>query len=455
MITIKALRVRPKGGADKWISDGNARGGGTLRARLGAGGIAWYFCYDHEGRKRKLPLGSYDDSGLRGLSLPQARERAGALSKLYRSGITDLHGHLEREREAAARANEAAEEAARAAEANAQRGTLCQLLDAYAGHLERQGKQSAPDVRSIFEIHVIKAVPDLANRRAADLDVDDFVNVIGRLVEANKGRTADKLRSYLRAAYQLAVESKTNPAAPLALRAYGVKVNPIASIGALSQFNRARDRALSAPELAAFLRHLDALPPGAKRDALHLSLLLGGQRPMQLLRLKAVDVDLSADTITLYDRKGARSQPRRHVLPLAEEAHEILQRRLAATGTNLPLFSSDGESQMRHETISVLVTDIAEKMRTADPPEARESFQLRDLRRTCETMLASLKISSDVRAQLQSHGLGGVQQRHYDRHDYMVEKRRALQKWAKHLARLKAKRQDEMVLGKARGLAGC
>ena len=445
MITAKALRVRPKGSADKWISDGNARGGGTLRARLGAGGIAWYFCYDHEGQKRKLPLGSYDDSGLRGPSLAQARERAGALSKLYRSGITDLHEHLEREREAADRARRASEVVAREAIADAQRGTLRQLLDVYVGHLQRQGKQSARDVRSIFDIHVIEAIPDLADRKAADLDVDDFVSVIGRLVEAGKGRTADKLRSYLRAAYQLAVESKTNPAAPMALRAYGVKVNPIASIGALSQFNRARDRVLSAPELGALLRQLEALPSGAKRDALQLSLLLGGQRPMQLLRLKSADVDLSADTITLYDGKGARSQPRRHVLPLVKEAHEILERRLAATGTGSPLFSSDGESQMRHETISVLVTDIAAKMRSADPPDARESFQLRDLRRTCETMLASLKISSDVRAQLQSHGLGGIQQRHYDRHDYMVEKRQALQKWAKHLTTLKANKQNDVV----------
>ncbi len=33
---------------------------------------------------------------------------------------------------------------------------------------------------------------------------------------------------------------------------------------------------------------------------------------------------------------------------------------------------------------------------------------------------------SDVRAQLQSHGLSGVQVRHYDRYDYLTEKRDAL-----------------------------
>jgi hypothetical protein len=52
--------------------------------------------------------------------------------------------------------------------------------------------------------------------------------------------------------------------------------------------------------------------------------------------------------------------------------------------------------------------------------------------------MAALKISRDVRAQLQSHGLGGVQARHYDRHSYFAEKKQALQKWAKHLKMLEA-----------------
>ena len=42
------------------------------------------------------------------------------------------------------------------------------------------------------------------------------------------------------------------------------------------------------------------------------------------------------------------------------------------------------------------------------------------------------------RAQLLSHGLGGVQNRHYDRHDYALEKRQALEHWARHLTKLKA-----------------
>ena len=49
-----------------------------------------------------------------------------------------------------------------------------------------------------------------------------------------------------------------------------------------------------------------------------------------------------------------------------------------------------------------------------------------DLRRTVETRLAGMGVSKDIRAQLQSHGLSGVQIRHYDQHDYAEEKRHAL-----------------------------
>lgn len=65
--------------------------------------------------------------------------------------------------------------------------------------------------------------------------------------------------------------------------------------------------------------------------------------------------------------------------------------------------------------------------------EARTPFQLRDVRRTCETMLAELGVSRDVRAQLLSHGISGVQAQHYDRYAYMTEKSAALASWEGHL----------------------
>jgi len=55
-----------------------------------------------------------------------------------------------------------------------------------------------------------------------------------------------------------------------------------------------------------------------------------------------------------------------------------------------------------------------------------DAFQLKRLRSGVETLLAARGISREVRGQLQSHGLTGVQARYYDGHDSMREKREAL-----------------------------
>ena len=56
-----------------------------------------------------------------------------------------------------------------------------------------------------------------------------------------------------------------------------------------------------------------------------------------------------------------------------------------------------------------------------------EGFQLKRIRSGVETLLAANGVSREVRGHLQSHGLTGVQARHYDGHDCMPEKRQAVE----------------------------
>ena len=52
-------------------------------------------------------------------------------------------------------------------------------------------------------------------------------------------------------------------------------------------------------------------------------------------------------------------------------------------------------------------------------------------------MMQGLKIDREIRAHLLSHGrTGGVQGKHYERHDFIDEKRNALSKWARHIERI-------------------
>ena len=88
------------------------------------------------------------------------------------------------------------------------------------------------------------------------------------------------------------------------------------------------------------------------------------------------------------------------------------------------LFSSNGHVKLRPDTVSHYISDISNDFIASGI--STTSFKLADLRRTIETQLSKMKVPKETRAYLQSHGLSGVQTRHYDRHDYEEEKRSAL-----------------------------
>jgi integrase len=459
--------------AGRELLESLGRGLGSLSVRVTPSRRrVFYFRFKPPGgNQQRIELGIYSTEGAGDtLSLSKARRMAMQFATRYREH-PDLRAHLEaerRNREVAERHRQD-EEARKAAEAS--RGTLRALLEAYAAHLTAHGKRSGTDALAMFRRHVFEPWPAYADMRAGDLKPRDVTAILRTATEAGKGRTAGKLRSYIRAAYALALRAESDPTVPAAFVAFGIESNPAAVTAALSQYNRARDRTLTAGELGFYLRALEAAPPSEARDTLLLALLLGGQRPAQLLRATRADVDLHARTIRLLDPKGKRAQPRVHVLPLTDDAAAIVARRLELAtvhvsrrerqqakkeGRELPppqespwLFSASGKQPTRPETLCVAVRKLAAAA-VADKAlqKARATlgmFELRDVRRTCETMLAGLGVSRDVRAQIQSHGLGGIQQRHYDRHDYMREKAAALEQWGAYLRGLRDERVTPMA----------
>ncbi len=375
-----------------------------------------------------------------------AREEANRVEALVDQGIDP------REKAREQRNADKARRAALAAEAEAKQYTIEKLMAVYVAHLWKQGKTSAGAVENCVANHVTKAHPEIAQKPAKKVTSRDVAAILRPLIEAGKGRTAGRLRAYLRAAYALAARAEVDPDAPAAFLPFCVDGNPVAVTGSLAKFNRALDRTLSEPELRAYYAVLTDAPDSPIRDALLLGLLLGGQRTAQLVRATVADADVTAKTLRLFDPKGRRPQPRAHVLPLPEPALIIVKRCIARAEAqrakaekagkiealaSLPLylFSTIGGAPLSPETLTNAVTGIVAALRAKPKAEriVKDPFQLRDIRRTCETRLAALGISRDLRAQIQSHGLGGVQAKHYDRHAYMPEKAAALAAWVKYL----------------------
>jgi hypothetical protein len=425
-ITDRELRALKPG---PWLTDPAPRGAGVLQARRVGGAVRFYYRYttDH-GTRERLSLGLYDPDGRAGLTLAQARVAAGERSRQYQAGDRNL-------REAAARADEARRLELRAEREAAQRerdaaalraeATVGALAEAYADYLDAAGKSSHRAARATLRRWVRDRWPSLWSAAAADVTPPQVVDVLLPLVEAGKARTANMVRGYLRAAYALAVSARLRADAPAALRRLGLTTNPVRDVLPVAGGSVAKDRALTVAELRAYWRALDAMPEPIA-SGLRLHLLTGGQRWQQLARTTTADLDPDARAVRLLDPKGRRSVARAHWVPLLPAAESAIARMRAADAGPFLLSFTGGRSGADYARARREVAEIAAAMVARG--EASAPFTLGDLRRTVETRLAEARVPADVRAHLQSHGLGGVQARHYDRWDRAPEVRAALEK---------------------------
>ena len=64
-------------------------------------------------------------------------------------------------------------------------------------------------------------------------------------------------------------------------------------------------------------------------------------------------------------------------------------------------------------------------------------FCPRFLRRTCKTHMGSIGISKELRDRIQNHSFNDVSSKHYDRWEYLPEKRKALEAWEQWCLALK------------------
>ena len=413
---IRALRPKAK---PYKLAEHAAKGEGRLLVRVLPSGVREFFYrYQNSGQDRMMALGRYDHTGRNGKTL------AGIRSELR------LSRDLQRETGDAKGARMAE---ARHQSAQKRRGSLEQLCGAYVDSLRKAGKQSATEAELILRRHVLKPFPALAETKANKIEPGDIQRVLARMVKAGLTRQVNKARSYLGAAFAYGGKADHDPRTIAAEGVlFALTVNPVLLVPVIREYERTGERTLSEDELRAYWRGLEGLPI-AQRATLRFNLTLGCQRPTQLLRADWPAFDFTEGTLLLRDSKG-RGGSRDHLLPLTPFALAQLKPLREVNGQDSPPFSSDGKRRIVVETLSDAVRTVAKRLkRDSKVPK----FGQRDLRRTAETMLQKLGVDREVRAHLLSHGrTKGVQGKHYERYDFLTEKRAALEKWARHLERI-------------------
>lgn len=310
-------------------------------------------------------------------------------------------------------------------EGKAAGSTFGDLLESYVELLEAQGKLSAKAVSNAIRKDIEAAFPKLWNKPANKITLDDCMDIVGRLKDEGKSRQADKIRSYIRTAFSEAINARGDVNMPASMRTLGITFNPARDMRKVKGSSNAKDRALSLAEFQAYWKHAQELPE-PKRSLALLHVLTGGQRQQQLARVTLADIDRDAPSITILDNKGRRSEPRRHIVPLLPIALDAID---GITGGGEYVFSCDGgKSPIHIAYLNDLAKAICQKMQDAGELEGAP-FTAGTIRATIETRLIArpYRITSDVLAHLLSHGMGGVQQKHYQHHDFFEEKREALE----------------------------
>ncbi len=397
----------PDGLACVLVRDADKKG---LRLRVTkAGGKHWQFETRLKGKLFTRALGEWP-----AVSIATAQAEAHRLRGLTEQGIDP-------------RVEEALEKAAKAqAEAEKERAanfTFGALMADYANELERQGKTSHTKVRGIVKLHLIEGAPRLASTPAASVTAEQVADLLRGLRDAGKERTAGKVRSYCRAAFEMARTSKLSLLVPVHFKSYAVQHNPAAETVAIKLVPDKN------PLMPVHLRqYWQAIEPlqGARAAVLRLHLLTGGQRIEQLRQLVRSNVGKGA--ITLLDAKGRTGRGARlHTIPLIPAAREALDILLALNPGKFPLSVDGGESPVSAKAIADWAKDAAAGVEWVPTDKPVGQFQAKRVRSGVETALASLRVSKETRGHLLSHGVAGVQDASYDGHDYAAQKLEALE----------------------------
>lgn len=387
----------------------SVRGFAIQTTNIGSKRFLLVYVARETGRERRLVLGEFGPSPK--LSVSAARRIAGEKRALVDLGRDPWLERKQARAEAEARP----------------RSTFGSLMSAYVESLRRARKASAEEVNREVAATIERPHGALWKKPAVDVTLDDLVKPLHRLTQQKKWRQAEKTRSYIRAAYAAAAASRGRATASDLFAPFATVPNVARDLVTIDR-PRIEDgdegtgkRALSVNELSAYWRRIEGRhdAPGA---LLRAHLLTGAQRCAQLARLTHRSIHDGA--IVLKDGKGRRKKARTHVVPLLEEAVVAFAQMKGDAGEFA--FSVDGGATgAGFHVVRRKVADIAAEMVAAG--EVDSLFTPGELRITVETRLAAAGVSMEVRAQLQSHGLGGVQNKHYDKHDYLTEKRHALE----------------------------
>lgn len=369
----------------------------------------WLLRFKWRGEETRIVLGHYPET-----SLDAARGEARRFRELAAQGIDPRRARPRR------RERPAPQPLSSAVASADSRHTVDFLASEF---LERHVRPSRKRPEYVEAILAHDVLPEWRGRDARTVKPREVIELLDKIVARGSRVMANRTAAVLGQMFRFGIHRAIVESSPVQLLYRpGGKEKP-------------RERSLTEEELKAFLANPRAATRFERLSHVLLLLLLTGQRRGELALARWADVDLEGRTWNIPDEhaKGGRG----HVVPLSEWAAEEL-RALKGLAKRSPwvLPDSDPDHPLDPKQLTRSVARCQERFRKL----GIAPFTLHDLRRTCRTGLARLGIEPHIAERVLNHAQERIPGT-YDTHDYLPEKRMALEKWAHHLAALQGRAQ--------------
>ncbi|MEY8239049.1 MAG: tyrosine-type recombinase/integrase [Cycloclasticus sp.] len=380
----------------------------------------FYFVYKLDGKRIFIVLGDYSKSNAgKGITLQQARGKKNELATFLVQGL-DPKAELLRqdfEKEQAARKQN-------------QLGTVAQLFTGYTNKLKHDGKKSHAQVQDSLESNAFPLLcKDTPANQITSHDVKLILHSVikrGALVQSNR------VRSYLSAAFTYGLEHDNDPTTMDSLITFQLDRNPVRDVPKALKHEKPGDRELSPTEIRQLWHTFNSSGLFSHiENVLKLILATGGQRVTEVSQSTWAEFDI---TEAVWELPNSRTKNgKAHLVPLNNLALNLLDEIKAHSSGSPYLFPNRIDPNRPIDTVSL---SHATRRFCNEPSNDFISFSPRDLRRTCKTRMGELGLSKEIRDRINNHALGDVSSKHYDRYDYMKEKRSALDAWGKRLEQI-------------------
>lgn len=381
---------------------------------------AWALRYRHKGKPRKLTLGSFlagTDVKKAGEELTTIRRQAGDLLESIRAGADPAAEKQETRKAAKAEAED---------QSLLFKNVVADFIDKY--HRHKKKNRYADWVETLFANHV---TPRWGDKHISEITDTDVRKVINKLDAAGKHVMANRVFTALSTFFDWCAKPKN-----------GIPVTGSPMEGMEKTYDETpRDRVLTDDEIRWFWQA--ATKHGQPFGHMFKVLLLTGQRRTEVAAMTAKEIDGNDWIIPGSRTKNGRD----NVVPISAVAQGVLDDVKTIRTKAGFLFSTTGETyatgwSRATKAIAKSMLEIAQK-ETGDPEFKIEHWTLHDLRRTCASGMARLRIRPHVIEAILNHSSGIIRgiAAIYNRYDYHPEKLAALDAWGRYV--------DELVTGKA------